>query len=337
MGDRVAVLRTAAPAVRTRARSTSARQRLRRRLHRLARDEPLHRRAGSNGTVTLGGTTIDLPAGTNVEGRDNVIVGLRPEALEIASDGLAARVEVVEELAPTRTSSASPRSATERQSSSPGSMHAPARRAANESPFAHGQARRTSSTARAASGWTDRQRAPRATSEAGEPDAGIAGSAYFAEIHEQPAALLRLLEHEADYAAAARAMAARAPVVVRLVGHGTSDNAASYGVYAFGLLPGWTALRDSISLSVYYGATLDFSRSIVIALSQSGRTPDVVDYVERARAGGALTIALTNQPDSALASAVEIPLLLHAGPELSVAATKTYFNELGALAKLPGA
>ena len=45
--------------------------------------------------------------------------------------------------------------------------------------------------------------------------------------------------------------------VVRLVGHGTSDNAASYGIYAFGLLPGWTALRDSISLTVYYGATLD--------------------------------------------------------------------------------
>lgn len=162
------------------------------------------------------------------------------------------------------------------------------------------------------------------------------GALYLAEIREQPDALLRLLEHEEDFAAAARAMAARAPVVVRLVGHGTSDNAASYGVYAFGLLPGWTALRDSISLSVYYGATLDFSQSIVIALSQSGRTPDVVDYVERARVGGALTIALTNQPDSALASAAEITLPLHAGPELSVAATKTYFNELAALALLAG-
>ena len=162
------------------------------------------------------------------------------------------------------------------------------------------------------------------------------GALYLAEIHEQPEALLRLLDHEADFAAAARTMATREPVVVRLVGHGTSDNAASYGVYAFGLLPGWTALRDSISLSVYYDATLDFSRSIVIALSQSGRTPDVVDYVERARAGGALTLALTNQAESALAQAAEIAVPLHAGPELSVAATKTYFNELAALALLAG-
>jgi glucosamine--fructose-6-phosphate aminotransferase (isomerizing) len=74
---------------------------------------------------------------------------------------------------------------------------------------------------------------------------------------------------------------------VRLVGHGTSDNAASYGIYALGLLPGWTALRDSISLTVYYGAAIDFGGSAVLALSQSGRTPDVVEYVSRARSGGA--------------------------------------------------
>ena len=79
-----------------------------------------------------------------------------------------------------------------------------------------------------------------------------------------------------------------------MVGHGSSDNAASYGVYAFGLLPAWTALRDSISLSVYYGAEIDLRGSCVLALSQSGRTPDVVRYVERARARGALTVAITN-------------------------------------------
>ena len=87
---------------------------------------------------------------------------------------------------------------------------------------------------------------------------------------------------------------------MRLVGHGTSDNAASYGVYAFGLLPGWTALRDSISLTVYYDAAIDFASSAVVALSQSGQTPDVVEYVQRARADGALTIALTNDPASEL-------------------------------------
>ena len=149
------------------------------------------------------------------------------------------------------------------------------------------------------------------------------GELFLAEIREQPAALLRLLEQAPAFEAVTQAMVERRPSVVRLVGHGSSDNAASYGVYAFGLLPGWTALRDSISLSVYYGAELDFSGSVVVALSQSGRTPDVVSYVERARERGALTIALTNDPGSALASCAELTLPLEAGEERSVAATKT--------------
>src|SRR6476469_465452 len=126
---------------------------------------------------------------------------------------------------------------------------------------------------------------------------------FRSEIREQPAALLRLLEHEAEFAAVTKAMVDRAPSVVRLVGHGSSDAAASYGVYAFGLLPGWTAMRDSISLTVYYDAKLDLSDSVVIALSQSGETPDVVEYVKRARGKGAFTIGITNGAESSLADA----------------------------------
>ena len=81
-----------------------------------------------------------------------------------------------------------------------------------------------------------------------------------------------------------------------MVGHGSSDNAASYGVYAFGLLPRLTALRDSISLTVYYGSQQDMAGSLVLGLSQSGRTPDVVEYVSRARRAGAFTVAITNDP-----------------------------------------
>jgi glucosamine--fructose-6-phosphate aminotransferase (isomerizing) len=121
-----------------------------------------------------------------------------------------------------------------------------------------------------------------------------------------------------------------------MVGHGSSDNAASYGVYAFGLLPGWTALRDSISLSVYLGAEIDLRGSCVIGLSQSGRTPDVVEYVALARRRGAFTIALTNEPSSPLADAAEAMLPLVTGPELAVAATKTYTAQLAALALLAG-
>ena len=163
------------------------------------------------------------------------------------------------------------------------------------------------------------------------------GRIFLAEIHEQPGAIRSLLGNLDSFLAAGRACAERSPAAVRLVGHGSSDAAASYGVYAFGLLPGWTALRDSISLSVYYGAELEFSRSVVVALSQSGRTPDVVSYVERARDRGALTIALTNDRGSALAACAELTLPLEAGAERSVAASKTFLNQLAALALLAGA
>ena len=155
------------------------------------------------------------------------------------------------------------------------------------------------------------------------------GVQFLAEIREQPAALRRLLEQRAEF----RDVAARAPAgLVRMVAHGSSDNAASYGVYAFGLLAGRTALRDSISLTVYYAAELDFADSTVIALSQSGRTPDVLEYVMRARRAGAFTIAVTNDERSALAEAADAVIPLAAGAEHAVAATKTYLNTLAALA-----
>lgn len=162
------------------------------------------------------------------------------------------------------------------------------------------------------------------------------GELFLGEIREQPAALLRLLEQEAEFEAVTKAMRERRPAVVRLVGHGSSDAAASYGVYAFGLLPGWTAMRDSISLTVYYDAKLDLSDSVVIALSQSGETPDVVEYVERARAKGAFTVAITNGAESSLADAADATLGLAAGPERAVAASKTFLNTLAALAWVAG-
>ena len=159
---------------------------------------------------------------------------------------------------------------------------------------------------------------------------------FLAEIHEQPAALESLLGHLDEIQAAGQACAERAPSVLRLVGHGSSDAAATYGVYAFGLLPRLTAVRDSISLSVYYGAEVDFSNSVVVALSQSGRTPDVVSYVEHARKRGAFTIGVTNDADSELARAAELTLLLHAGEERAVAASKTLANTFAVLALLAG-
>lgn len=160
------------------------------------------------------------------------------------------------------------------------------------------------------------------------------GERFLAEIREQPDALARLLDGADAFERVARTIHERGATTIRMVGHGSSDNAASYGVYAFGLLPGWTALRDSISLTVYYDAALDMRGCTALALSQSGRTPDVVEYLVRARDRGAYTVALTNDPGSALAAAAEDVLPLAAGPELAVAATKTYLNQVAALGLL---
>lgn len=159
----------------------------------------------------------------------------------------------------------------------------------------------------------------------------MAGEILLSELREQPRAVGRLVENNGEIAVVAAQMTKLQPRAVRIVGHGSSDNAASYGVYAFGLLPAWTAFRDSISLSIYYGADIEFRNSVVIALSQSGQTQDVVEYVEYARARGAFTVAMTNEHASELASAAEAIVPLHAGPELSIAATKTYTNQLAAL------
>jgi glucosamine--fructose-6-phosphate aminotransferase (isomerizing) len=162
------------------------------------------------------------------------------------------------------------------------------------------------------------------------------GDLFLGEIREQPQALLRLLDQQAEFDAVTKAMRERSPSVVRLVGHGSSDAAASFGVYAFGLLPGWTAMRDSISLTVYYDAKIDLSDSVVIGLSQSGETPDVVEYVTRARGRGAFTVAITNGTDSSLATAADATLALAAGPERAVAASKTFLNTLAALVWVAG-
>ncbi len=160
------------------------------------------------------------------------------------------------------------------------------------------------------------------------------GSKFLAEIREQPDALLRLLESGAAFARVAAEIHARGATTIRMVGHGSSDNAASYGVYAFGLLPHWTSLRDSISLTVYYGAELDMSGCTALALSQSGRTPDVVEYLRQAKRRGAFTVAVTNDASSELAREADAVLELRAGHEQAVAATKTYTNQLAALGLL---
>ena len=161
-----------------------------------------------------------------------------------------------------------------------------------------------------------------------------AGTLFSNEVREQPDIYARIADHQEQVAAIASEIRRRRIRTIRLVGHGSSDNAASYGVYAFALVAALTAFRDSISLPVYFGVDIDVGDSCVLALSQSGRTPDVLDYLERAAGRGALTIAATNDESSPLAQLADAVLPLWAGEERAVAATKTYTAQLAAIALL---
>ena len=150
------------------------------------------------------------------------------------------------------------------------------------------------------------------------------------EIREQPARW-RALADEGGIAELGRRLGGAAPALVRLAAHGTSDHAATYAVYALRLLCGWTAMRDSMSLALYYGTPAAAPGELAIGLSQSGATQDVVAWLQAARAAGADTLAVTNDPGSALARSAGDVLAVGAGEERSIAATKTYTCMLAAI------
>jgi glucosamine--fructose-6-phosphate aminotransferase (isomerizing) len=157
-----------------------------------------------------------------------------------------------------------------------------------------------------------------------------------ADIAEQPEVFARLLE--ATYADAIAAVAARIvdrrPRHVVFTARGTSDHAALYGAYLAEIRLGIPAGLASPSAVTIYGARPDLADALVIGVSQSGGSADLVEVVRAARATGALTLAVTNNPDSALAQAAELHIDVAAGHERAVAATKTYTAELFALLML---
>ena len=155
------------------------------------------------------------------------------------------------------------------------------------------------------------------------------------EIREQPAALERQLLHgRAEVAAAAAAVTAFAPHSVMIAARGTSDNAARYAQYLLGAHNRLAVGLAAPSLFTHYGAPPRVAGSLVIGISQSGQSPDIVAVLEEAKRQGALTLAVTNAPTSPLAHAAAHVIALHAGEERAVAATKTYTTELMALAML---
>ena len=165
----------------------------------------------------------------------------------------------------------------------------------------------------------------------------VADSRLELEIREQPARLEHFLDHRvADVADVARALAGREIDHVMIAARGSSDNAARYAQYLFGARMGLPVALAAPSLETQYGASA-VSRNgtaLVIGVSQSGRSPDIVSVLDAAREAGSPTIAITNDAESPLAASAELLIDLGVGVEQSVAATKTYTASLVALAAL---
>jgi glucosamine--fructose-6-phosphate aminotransferase (isomerizing) len=158
------------------------------------------------------------------------------------------------------------------------------------------------------------------------------------EIAETPAVVCRLLDQgRTDVAAAAAAIRAADPSWAMLVARGTSDNAAIHLRYLIETELGIPCGLAAPSVTTIYGAELRWRGGLVIAVSQSGRSPDLVEVVEAARAGGAITVAITNDHRSPLVAAAEYAIDCRAGTERAVAATKSYVAQLAAGAALVAA
>ena len=155
------------------------------------------------------------------------------------------------------------------------------------------------------------------------------------EIQEQPEALQRVLSATIDPVRRVCLEARQRGIdLIILAARGTSDHAALYAQYLFQYLNGIPVALATPSLYTLYGASLRLERALVIGISQSGESTDIVEVVARSREVGALTVGITNQEGSQLASTAQHTLLCHAGLERSVAATKTYTTTCAVLAML---
>jgi glucosamine--fructose-6-phosphate aminotransferase (isomerizing) len=157
----------------------------------------------------------------------------------------------------------------------------------------------------------------------------------YREIHEQPYVLARLLQEErGTVEALAAEIKRRAVQYVVIAGRGTSDNAGRYAQYLLGAHNGLYVGLATPSLFTIYGAPPRFGNALVLGISQSGKSPDIVAVLAEARRQGALTAAVTNFPESDLGQTADYIINLHADEEKAVAATKTYTAELAAIALL---
>jgi glucosamine--fructose-6-phosphate aminotransferase (isomerizing) len=149
------------------------------------------------------------------------------------------------------------------------------------------------------------------------------------EIREQPAVLEAQLRAElGTFRALCSRFEKERPRFVVLAARGTSDNAAQFGRYLIEIATGIPVSLAAPSVFTVYRAEMDFREVLYVGLSQSGESTDVNTCIRRARELGAMTLGVTNEPAGTLARTAEETVLLHAGRERSVAATKTWVAQL---------
>jgi glucosamine--fructose-6-phosphate aminotransferase (isomerizing) len=153
------------------------------------------------------------------------------------------------------------------------------------------------------------------------------------ELREQPEALARLIEKQLAYAEEIAELFRRDDVqYVLIASRGSSSNAARYAQYLLGRAHRVPVAFATPSLFTLYEQPPRLDGALVVGISQSGESPDVVEVVREAKRQGRPSIAITNSPSSPLGLAADAVVKLEAGKEQAVAATKTYVNSLGAIA-----
>ncbi|MEN8242997.1 MAG: SIS domain-containing protein, partial [Chloroflexota bacterium] len=160
----------------------------------------------------------------------------------------------------------------------------------------------------------------------------------YSEIFEQPSRLEHLLSSQRkNIEKIAKAIQSQDIRYAFLAARGTSDNAGRYANYLWGAMNGLPLALATPSLFTYYQQPPKLKNALVVGISQSGQSPDIISVLNEGKRQGNLTLAITNVPESPLAQVADFVLDIEAGPELAVAATKTYTTELMAIAMLSAA
>lgn len=154
------------------------------------------------------------------------------------------------------------------------------------------------------------------------------GAIMESEIAETPAVYQRLFADQSQFESLEKLLSEREIHTILILARGTSDNAAFFLKYLIETKLGLPVGLTSPSAVSVYGATLKTSGTLVIAISQSGQSPDLVQFARAAKAGGATLLTLLNAPDSPLGAIADYRITLNAGTETAVAATKSYSAQL---------